>query len=134
MQMDGWEDYLHITFLGEHVLFPSVRLTSFSTFVSAAALSATICLTERCVLPFLAADSRKISTQETRYMPSSLTFALSRHWTPCRAIRRSRVRSALWRSALYALATLLRLCASHKRSAPCPPANPTPPGSTCSYP
>ncbi|KAI0248355.1 hypothetical protein BJV78DRAFT_801419 [Lactifluus subvellereus] len=86
MQMDGWEDYLHTTFLGEHILFPSVRLTSFGTFISAAALSATICLTER-----------------------SLTFALSRHWTPFRAIRHSRVRNALWRSALYALATLLRL-------------------------
>jgi hypothetical protein len=68
--MDGWEDYLHITFLGEHVLFPSVRLTSFSTFVSAAALSATICLTERCVLLFLAADSRKNSTQRHDTFPA----------------------------------------------------------------
>jgi len=86
MQMDVWEDYLHSTYLGEHILFPSVRLTSFGTFVSAAALSATICLTER-----------------------SLTFALSRHWIPFRTIRHSRVHSALWRAALYALATLLRL-------------------------
>jgi hypothetical protein len=55
MQMAGWEDYLHTNFLGEHILFPSVRLTSFGTFTSAAALCATICLTERCVT---AADSQ----------------------------------------------------------------------------
>jgi hypothetical protein len=50
MQMDGWADYLHASLYGEHALFPALRLTSFATFVTAAALSATICLAERCVL------------------------------------------------------------------------------------
>ena len=44
-------------------------------------------------------------------LPSSLTFALARHWTPCRAVRQSRARSALWQAGLYSLATFLRLCA-----------------------
>jgi len=47
----------------------------------------------------------------TTCLHSSLTFALSRHWIPLRAVRQSRARSALWRAALYSLATLLRLCA-----------------------
>jgi len=86
MQMDGWADHLHTSFYGEHVLFHGLRLTSFPAFIVAAALSASICLLER-----------------------SLTFALSRHWIPFHAVRQSRVRSALWRAALYSLATLLRL-------------------------
>lgn len=86
MKMDGWEDYLHTSFYGEHVLFPGLRLTSFGAFLCAAFLAAALCLLER-----------------------SLTFALSRHWSPFRAVRRSRTRRALWRSGLYAAATLLRL-------------------------
>lgn len=46
-----------------------------------------------------------------RNVHSSLTFAVSRHWIPFRAVRQSRARSALWRAALYAVATLLRLYA-----------------------
>ncbi|KAI9508365.1 hypothetical protein F5148DRAFT_919176 [Russula earlei] len=84
--MDGWADHLHTSFYGEHVLLPGLRLTSLGTYVIAAVLSAFICFTER-----------------------SLTFALSRHWAPFRAVRQSRAHSALWRSGLYALATLLRL-------------------------
>ena len=49
MQMDGWAEYLHTSFYGEHVLFPGLRLTSSSTFIVAATLSASICLVERCV-------------------------------------------------------------------------------------
>jgi hypothetical protein len=49
MQMDGWADYLHTSLNGEHVLFPALRLSSFGAFISAAALSASICLAERCV-------------------------------------------------------------------------------------
>ena len=49
MQMDGWADYLHTSLNGEHVLFPALRLNSFGAFISAAALSASICLAERCV-------------------------------------------------------------------------------------
>jgi hypothetical protein len=47
--MDGWADYLHTSFYGEHVLLPGLRLTSFATFIGAAALSASICLIERYV-------------------------------------------------------------------------------------
>jgi len=86
MQMDGWADHLHTSFYGEHVLLPGLRLTSFSTFLLAAALAASICLFER-----------------------SLTFALSQHWTPFRAVRQSRAHNALWRAGLHALAILLRL-------------------------
>lgn len=49
MKMDGWADYLHTSFYGEHVLSPSLRLTSLSSFIIAAALSTSICLVERCV-------------------------------------------------------------------------------------
>ncbi|KAI9444634.1 hypothetical protein H4582DRAFT_832619 [Lactarius indigo] len=86
MKMDGWEDYLHTSFYGEHVLFPGLRLKSLGAFICAAFLAAALCLLER-----------------------SLTFALSRHWSPFRAVRQSRTRRALWRSGLYAVATLLRL-------------------------
>ncbi|KAI0308359.1 hypothetical protein B0F90DRAFT_162270 [Multifurca ochricompacta] len=86
MKMDGWEDHLHTSFYGEHVLFAGLRLTSFGTFISAAILSAAICLIERL-----------------------LTFALSRNWAPFRVFRQSRVHNALWRAGLYAAATLLRL-------------------------
>ncbi|KAI9455908.1 hypothetical protein BJY52DRAFT_614523 [Lactarius psammicola] len=86
MKMDGWEDYLHTSFYGEHVLFPGLRLTSFGAFICAAFLAVALCLLER-----------------------SLTFALSRHWSPFRAVRQSRSRRALWRAGLYAVATLLRL-------------------------
>ncbi|KAH9033046.1 hypothetical protein EDB84DRAFT_1270378 [Lactarius hengduanensis] len=86
MKMDGWEDYLHTSFYGEHVLFPGLRLNSLGAFICAAFLAAALCLLER-----------------------SLTFALSRHWWPFRAVRQSRTRRALWRAGLYAVATLLRL-------------------------
>jgi len=86
MQMDGWSDYLHTSLYGEHALFPVLRLTSFGSFITAAALAASICLAER-----------------------SLTFALMQHWTPCQAVRQSRARSAFWRAGLYSLATFLRL-------------------------
>jgi len=84
--MDGWADHLHISFYGEHALFPGLRLTSLGTFITAAALALLICLAER-----------------------ALTFALSRHWVPIRAIRQSCAHTALWRAGLYALVTLLRL-------------------------
>ncbi|KAH9065584.1 hypothetical protein EDB87DRAFT_1554915 [Lactarius vividus] len=84
--MDGWEDYLHTSFYGEHVLFPGLRLKSLGAFVCAAFLAAALCLLER-----------------------ALTFALSKHWSPFRAVRQSRTRRALWRAGLYAVATLLRL-------------------------
>jgi hypothetical protein len=48
--MDGWADYLHTSLTGEHALFPTLRLTSFGTFITAAVVSASICLAERCVL------------------------------------------------------------------------------------
>jgi hypothetical protein len=53
MHMDGWADHLHTSFYGEHVLLPGLRLTSFAAFIAAAALSASICLIERCVSSLL---------------------------------------------------------------------------------
>ena len=107
MQMDGWEDYLHTSFYGEHVLFPGLRLTSFGAFICAALLAAALCLLERYVIALTHSLTSRFSNYAT---PSSLTFALSRHWSPFRAVRQSRSRRALWRAGLYAVATLLRLC------------------------
>ncbi|KAI0299775.1 hypothetical protein BC826DRAFT_906038 [Russula brevipes] len=85
MHMDGWADHLHISFYGEHALFPGLRLTSLGTFITAAALALLICLAER-------------------YVWSSLC-----HQVPIRAIRQSCAHTALWRAGLYAVVTLLRL-------------------------
>ena len=108
MQMEGWEDYLHTSFYGEHVLFPGLRLTSFGAFIGAALLAAALCLLERYVIVSYS-HTLSLPIQGT---PSSLTFALSRHWSPFRSVRQSRSRRALWRAGLYAIATLLRLCVS----------------------
>ncbi|EIM92618.1 uncharacterized protein STEHIDRAFT_89777 [Stereum hirsutum FP-91666 SS1] len=88
MQMGegSWEDRLHISFIGEHVLFPGLRLDSWGHFVGASLLTTTFCLCERLV-----------------------TLALMRHWAPFRYVRRSRLRTALWRTVLYWIVTLLRL-------------------------
>lgn len=50
MQMGegSWEDRLHITFIGEHVLFPGLRLDSWSHFFWATLLTTVLCLSERC--------------------------------------------------------------------------------------
>jgi len=45
--MDGWVDYLHFSFRGEHILFGSLRLGSFWTFVLSSLLVGAICLFER---------------------------------------------------------------------------------------
>ena len=117
--MDGWADYLHSSLTGEHALFPALRLSSSGSFLAAAILSASICLAERC-----ASYTRSLSKAQQNLekhdfiLSSSLTFALSQHWVPFRAIRRSRAHSALWRAGLYALATLLRLCAIGPPSTP----------------
>ncbi|KAI0053460.1 hypothetical protein FA95DRAFT_1481624 [Auriscalpium vulgare] len=84
--MDGWEDRLHSSFLGEHVLFSGLRLTSLGSFLSASFLTILICFAER-----------------------ALTFALAQHWTPIRYVRRSRLRTALWRMGMYWVVTLFRL-------------------------
>lgn len=83
--MDGWVDYLHFSFLGEHVLFSSLRLNTFSGFVLSSVLTAMICLCER----FLTALSIK-------------------GFRPRRASR-SRFISACWATTLYGFVTLLRL-------------------------
>ncbi|KAI6120691.1 hypothetical protein EDD16DRAFT_830044 [Pisolithus croceorrhizus] len=44
--MDGWVDYLHFSFFGEHVLFHSLRVDSFWTFFLSSVLVAVICLVE----------------------------------------------------------------------------------------
>jgi len=85
MQMDGWQDRLHSSFLGEHVLFGSLRLNSYSSFLLASLLTIGLCLAER-----------------------ALTYAMSVKWSPLLS-RRSRFRRALWRTSLYWVVTLARL-------------------------
>ncbi|KDQ63076.1 hypothetical protein JAAARDRAFT_29072 [Jaapia argillacea MUCL 33604] len=82
----GWQDRLHLSFLGEHVLLGSLRLDSFWHFIVASLLTFSICLTER-----------------------ALTFALTKNWVPFASLRRSRFRSALWRTVLYWVVTFERL-------------------------
>ncbi|KIP10161.1 hypothetical protein PHLGIDRAFT_125810 [Phlebiopsis gigantea 11061_1 CR5-6] len=86
MQMDGWTDHLHIDLFGEHVLFPSLRLDSAWHFILASALTILLCLIER-----------------------TLTYAISKNWTPFKWTRRSRLSRAMWRSFLYWIVTLDRL-------------------------
>lgn len=49
MQMDGWEDYLHVSLRGEHVLFAGLRLDTPASFIVATFVSVLVCITERCV-------------------------------------------------------------------------------------
>lgn len=83
--MDGWVDYLHVSFSGEHVLFHSLRLDSFWTFCLGSILVVVICLVER----FLTAFSNKIARPR---------------WAS-----RSRLTCAGWDAALYGLVTLFRV-------------------------
>ncbi|KAI0320073.1 hypothetical protein OF83DRAFT_673976 [Amylostereum chailletii] len=84
--MDGWQDRLHTSFIGQHVLVTGIQLSSFGSFCSAALVTMAICLAERM-----------------------LSLAMARQWTPIRSVRRSRLQTALWRSALHWIATFLRL-------------------------
>ncbi|THH20482.1 hypothetical protein EW146_g869 [Bondarzewia mesenterica] len=86
MAMDGWQDRLHFSFINEHVLFTGLRLDSFASFFLASILTVVICLFERF-----------------------LTLLLTKHWTPSRSVRHSRVQNALWRAGVYWVVTLLRL-------------------------
>ncbi|EKM61552.1 uncharacterized protein PHACADRAFT_135311 [Phanerochaete carnosa HHB-10118-sp] len=86
MQMDGWTDYLHVAFYGEHVLFPAFRLDSAWHFVVASIFTALLCLAER-----------------------ALTYAINKNWTPFACTRRSRFRRAVWKSVLYWVVTFARL-------------------------
>ncbi|KAI0094386.1 hypothetical protein BDY19DRAFT_16695 [Irpex rosettiformis] len=89
MKMDsgeGWQDHLHFSLLGEHVLFPSLHLDSARRLVEAAVLTVVICATERC-----------------------LTYAINTSWTPFKWTQRTRLRKALWKATLYWVVTLLRL-------------------------
>ncbi|KAL4070722.1 hypothetical protein J3A83DRAFT_3254403 [Scleroderma citrinum] len=83
--MDGWVDYLHFTFLGEHVLFSSLRLGSLWSFLLSSILVGVICLLER----FLT--------------------ALSGEKVQPRWVSRSRLLCAGWNASLYGLVTLCRL-------------------------
>jgi len=47
MKMEGWEDRLHSSFIGEHVLFGGLRLTSIESFACAALLTILLCFAER---------------------------------------------------------------------------------------
>ncbi|KAG0702736.1 hypothetical protein DFH29DRAFT_804526 [Suillus ampliporus] len=83
--MDGWVDYIHFSFSGEHILFSSLRLNTLWEFFLGILLTSVICLFERL-----------------------LSFAISKHWRP-RFIGRSRLAKAIWRATLYGVATTLRL-------------------------
>ena len=48
MQMEGWQDHLHISLLGEHVLFPFLHLDTPWHFLVASFLTVVLCLLERC--------------------------------------------------------------------------------------
>lgn len=45
--MENWESYLHWDFRGEQVLISSIRLESFSGFLVASFLAASVCVSER---------------------------------------------------------------------------------------
>ncbi|KAF9225570.1 hypothetical protein BS17DRAFT_604991 [Gyrodon lividus] len=83
--MDGWVDYLHVGFLGEHVLLSSLRLNSFWAFLLSSVVISVLCLSERF-----------------------LTVVLNKHVQP-RWAQRSRLANAVWRSLIYGLVTFLRL-------------------------
>lgn len=104
----SWEDRLHISFIGEHVLFPGLRLDSWGHFVGASLLTTIFCLCERCVVAGIMAH--KCLTMDRCRL---VTLALMRHWAPFRYVRRSRLRTALWRTVLYWIVTLLRLCVNY---------------------
>ncbi|KAG9314150.1 exonuclease V a 5' deoxyribonuclease-domain-containing protein [Chiua virens] len=83
--MDGWVDYLHLDFLGEHILFSFLRLQSIWSFILSSILIAIICLSERF-----------------------LTLILNKNISPS-TLRYSRLATAAWKSSLYGSVTLLRL-------------------------
>lgn len=43
----GWQDHLHFSLLGEHVLFPGLHLDSWWRFIEACVLTVVICVCER---------------------------------------------------------------------------------------
>jgi hypothetical protein len=81
----GWVDYVHFSFLGEHILLSSLRLNTIWEFFLGVLLTSVICLSERF-----------------------LSFAISKHWRP-HFIGRSRLAKAVWRAMLYGVTTTLRL-------------------------
>lgn len=104
MHMDGWEDYLHFSFLGEHILVKTLPLNSFANFIWGTLLTVVLCLIER----YLVIIYRRRSLIVCPYN-RSLTFAITKHWSPFPSTRRSRFRDATWRAAMYWIVTLLRL-------------------------
>ncbi|KAF9074928.1 hypothetical protein BDP27DRAFT_1258180 [Rhodocollybia butyracea] len=76
--------FLHWSFSNTHVLFPTLCLTSFGTFIAASCLVFAICFAERF-----------------------LSFVSEEGWQP--SFVSSRLQQALWKTALYWLTTFLRL-------------------------
>lgn len=74
----------HMGFDGSSFLFPSLRITSWLTFMAACLITSAICLSERY-----------------------LTYLISTKWTPLQS--KSPVATSLFRSALYWMVTLERL-------------------------
>ncbi|KAI9570354.1 copper transporter [Boletus coccyginus] len=83
--MDEWVDYLHVEFLGEHILFRFLRLQSFWSFILGSIVITVICLVERFLTVLL---NKKIQ-------PST--------------VRHSRLGIAAWRGVMYGFVTFLRL-------------------------
>ncbi|KAF8079002.1 copper transporter [Lyophyllum atratum] len=83
--MDKWEPYFHWAFRDEPVLFSSLYVHSFSSFLAASILVICICIGERC-----------------------LSRLLEKHWA-FPSIRHSRWQQLVWRASLYWVVTLLRL-------------------------
>ena len=50
MHMDGWEDFLHFSFLGEHILLETLPLNSFANFFWGTLLTVLLCLAERYLI------------------------------------------------------------------------------------
>ncbi|KAI0082310.1 hypothetical protein K474DRAFT_1634430 [Panus rudis PR-1116 ss-1] len=84
--MDGWKDHLHFSLLGEHVLFPSLHLDTVWHFLLASSFTIVLCLSER-----------------------TLTYAISKNWSPFAWSRRTRLQKAFWKACLYWVVTLGRL-------------------------
>ena len=105
MDMDGWVDYLHVEFLGEHILFRSLRLKSLWSFTLATIVITIVCLGERYPLGV------SFTTPVHRCAhppPRLLTVVLNKKIRPS-TVRNSRLATAAWRSSVYGFVTFLRL-------------------------
>ena len=104
--MDGWVDYLHVEFLGEHILFRFLRLQSLWSFVLGSVVITIICLFER--YPPLVSFTTPVHRCAHHSLCRFLTAVLNKNVQPS-MVRHSRLATAAWRSSVYAFVTFLRL-------------------------